>query len=82
MDDFMFRFLISNLLLCGIIGVLLLMKRILKNSLSSRMQYNLWFLLLGLLAVPLCHFVLSNYQNCSYGLKIKILFLLSKQTQH
>ena len=56
MDDFMFRFLISNLLLCGIIGVLLLMKRILKNSLSSRMQYNLWFLLLGLLAVPFMPF--------------------------
>lgn len=52
----MFRFLISNLLLCGIIGVLLLMKRILKNSLSSRMQYNLWFLLLGLLAVPFMPF--------------------------
>ena len=56
MDDFMFRFLISNLLLCGIIGVLLLMKRILKDSLSSRMQYNLWFLLLGLLAVPFMPF--------------------------
>ena len=32
MDDFMFRFLISNLLLCGIIGVLLLMKRIKKTA--------------------------------------------------
>ena len=52
----MFRFLISNILLCGIIGILLLMKRILKNSLSSRMQYNLWFLLFGLLAVPLMPF--------------------------
>ena len=36
----------------GIIGILLIAKRIFKNSLSSRMQYNLWFLLLGLLAVP------------------------------
>ena len=56
MADFMIRFLICNILLCGIIGIFLLMKRILKNSLSSRMQYNLWFLLLGLLAVPFMPF--------------------------
>lgn len=56
MAGFMLRFLICNILLCGIIGILLLMKRILKNSLSSRMQYNLWFLLLGLLAVPFLPF--------------------------
>ncbi len=41
MADFMIRFLICNILLCGIIGIFLLMKHILKNSLSSRMQYNL-----------------------------------------
>ena len=52
----MIRFLICNILLCGIIGIFLLMKHILKNSLSSRMQYNLWFLLLGLLAVPFLPF--------------------------
>lgn len=52
MADFMIRFLICNLLICGIIGILLLMKSLLKNSLSSQMQYNLWFLLFGLLAVP------------------------------
>lgn len=56
MADFMIRFLICNILLCGIIGIFLLMKHILKNSLSSRMQYNLWFLLLGLLAVPFLPF--------------------------
>ena len=56
MADFMIRFLICNTLLCGIIGILLLLKRILKNSLSSRMQYNIWFLLLGLLAVPFLPF--------------------------
>lgn len=56
MADFMLRFLICNILLCGMIGALLLMKRILKNTLSSRMQYNLWFLLLGLLAVPFLPF--------------------------
>lgn len=56
MADFMIRFLICNILLCGILVIFLLMKRILKNSLSSRMQYNLWFLLLGLLAVPFIPF--------------------------
>ena len=56
MADFMIRFLICNILLCGIIGILLFLKRILKNCLSSRMQYNLWFLLLGLLAVPFLPF--------------------------
>jgi len=40
----------------GIIGILLTAKRIFKNNLSSRMQYNLWFLLLGLLAVPFMPF--------------------------
>ena len=52
MADFMIRFLICNVIISGIIGILLITKRIFKNDLSSRMQYNLWFLLLGLLAVP------------------------------
>ena len=56
MSDFMIRFLICNILFCGIISILLLMKHILKNCLSSRMQYNLWFLLLGLLTVPFFRF--------------------------
>ncbi|MEE1031495.1 MAG: BlaR1 family beta-lactam sensor/signal transducer, partial [Ruminococcus sp.] len=56
MANFMIRFLVSNIFISGIIGILLLFKRIFKNSLSSRMQYNLWFLLLGLLAVPFIPF--------------------------
>ena len=52
----MIRFFICNVFISGIIGILLLVKRIFKNSLSSRMQYNLWFLLLGLLAVPFIPF--------------------------
>lgn len=52
MASFMVRFLICNLFISGIIGILLTAKRIFKNNLSSRMQYNLWFLLLGLLTVP------------------------------
>ena len=56
MANFMIRFLICNIFISGIIGILLIAKRIFKNSLSSRMQYNLWFLLLGLLAVPFIPF--------------------------
>ena len=52
MADFMVRFAICNVFISGIIGILLIIKRLLKHSLSNRMQYNLWFLLLGLLAVP------------------------------
>ena len=56
MADFMIRFLICNVFISGIIGILLIAKRIFKNNLSSRMQYNLWFLLLGLLTVPFIPF--------------------------
>jgi len=52
MTSFMIRFFLCNILIIGIIGILLVAKRLFKNNLSSRMQYNLWFLLLGLLAVP------------------------------
>ena len=52
MANFMIRFFLCNVFISGIIGILLMIKWIFKNSLSSRMQYNLWFLLLGLLAVP------------------------------
>lgn len=52
MGDFMLHFMISNLLISGIIGILLIMKWLFRSSLSPRLQYHLWFLLLGLLAVP------------------------------
>jgi bla regulator protein BlaR1 len=48
----MIQFLICNIFLSIIIGILLLVKHLLKNNLTSRMQYNLWYLMLGLLAVP------------------------------
>lgn len=60
MADFMIRFFICNVLISGIIGMLLLAKRIFKDNLSSRMQYNLWFLLLGLLVVPFIPFRLIS----------------------
>ena len=56
MADFMIRFFMCNVLISGIVGILLLARRIFKDNLSSRMQYHLWFLLLGLLAVPFIPF--------------------------
>lgn len=52
METFMIRFLICNLLISMITGILLFAKRLLKSILSSRMQYNIWFIFLGLLAAP------------------------------
>ena len=52
MAHFMIRFLLCNVFISGIIGILIIAKRLFKNNLSSRMQYNLWFLLLGLLTIP------------------------------
>lgn len=57
----MIRFLICNVFISGIVGILLIAKRIFKNNLSSRMQYNLWFLLLGLLAVPFIPFRIIGF---------------------
>lgn len=63
MADFMIRFFISNIFISGIIGILVIAKKIFKNSLSGRMQYHLWFLLLGLLAVPLMPFRLVGFSQ-------------------
>lgn len=52
MLTFISRFLICNIFVCFFICILITVKRILKNKLSSRVQYNLWFLLLLLLIVP------------------------------
>ena len=61
MAGFMIRFLLCNILLGGIIAILLAAKRLLKNSLSARTQYNLWFLLPALCAVPFLPFPLTGF---------------------
>lgn len=61
MTEFMVRFLICNVFISGIIGILLIAKYLFKSSLSSRMQYNLWFLLLGILSVPFVPFRLIEF---------------------
>ena len=57
----MIRFLLCNVFISGIVGVLLIAKWVFRNNLSSRMQYNLWLLLLGLLAVPFIPFRLISF---------------------
>jgi bla regulator protein BlaR1 len=59
MTDFMIRFFLCNVLLCGSIGLLLTARRLFRTMLSCRMQYNLWFVLLVLLAVPFLPFPLT-----------------------
>ena len=56
MADFGIRFFLCNIFICIIIGFLIIVKRSFKNYLTSRMQFNLWFLLLGILAVPFVPF--------------------------
>ena len=80
MSDFMIRFLICNILFCGIISILLLMKHILKNCLSSRMQYNLWFLLLGLLTVPFLPSHFFKFSELFFGFT-NLKFLPSAATK-
>lgn len=52
MAEFMIKFFICNIFISIIIAIFLLAKHLLKNYLTSRAQYNLWFFLLGLLIVP------------------------------
>ena len=56
MADFGIRFFLCNIFICIIIGFLIIVKRAFKNYLTSRMQFNLWLLLLGILAVPFVPF--------------------------
>ena len=52
MTDFIIHFLICNLFIGVIIILLFGLKRLFRNTLTGRTQYNLWFLLFALLAVP------------------------------
>ena len=56
MANFGIRFFLCNIFICIIIGFLIIVKRVFKNYLTSRIQFNLWFLLLGILAVPFVPF--------------------------
>ncbi len=60
MTDFMIRFILSNLLIAGLAGILLLARRLFCRVLSERMQYRLWFLFLALLILPFLPFPASG----------------------
>ena len=80
MADFMIRFLICNVFISGIIGILLIAKRIFKGNLSSRMQYNLWFLLswvadISLYTVPFNR-ISSNFLVARQPEKLSIIPIL------
>ena len=52
MTSFNFRFLLCNAIICIFLSVFLGLKKVLRNQLSARMQYNLSILFLGVLIVP------------------------------
>lgn len=52
MTEFIVRFLICNMAICIIIGILLLGRTVCKRVLAKRLQYHLWILFLGLLLIP------------------------------
>ena len=56
MTDFIPRFLISNLEIVLIFALLLLIRHVMARFLTSRTQYDLWYLFLGLLSVPFLPF--------------------------
>lgn len=61
MSDFGTHFFLCNIFICGIIALFLMIKQVLKTCLTSRMQYNLWFLLLGLFITPFIPFRLIGF---------------------
>lgn len=52
MVDFTIRFFICNIFIDPPIGIILAARHFFQKSLTSRSRYHLWFILLGLLAVP------------------------------
>ncbi|MDD3414918.1 MAG: BlaR1 family beta-lactam sensor/signal transducer [Lachnospiraceae bacterium] len=64
MFQFAIRFLICNIFIAGTVGVLLLIKYLFRNHLSARIHYNLWFLLLGVMAIPFIPFHLPEIGQC------------------
>ena len=61
MTGFALRFLICNLYLSLILVGFLLIRHLLKNQLSARMSYRLWFPLLALFVVPFLPLGLSRF---------------------
>ena len=58
---FFARFLISSLATSAIILIVLLVKRVLKKHISTRWQYNIWFLVIVMLIIPFVPNQLINF---------------------
>lgn len=81
MTNFIIQFFICNLFISGIIGILVLVKHLLRSILTNRMQYNLWFLLLGLLATPFIPIQLTKFWKLvSWIGKFKAIFQKNTET--
>lgn len=81
MADFMMRFLISNVFLSAVIFLLFLIRRLLQHTLTGRMQYRLWYVLMGLLAVPFFPFPLTgSWPLFSWMSRLKDMALSPMQT--
>lgn len=52
MITFVSHFFVCNIIIAIVILIILALKQLLKNHLSPRLQYNLWFIMLLLLVVP------------------------------
>ena len=63
MLQFGIRFFICNVFIAFMIGIILAAKQIFKKHLSSRMQYNLWFVMLALLIVPFLPIRLAGFMQ-------------------
>ncbi len=63
MTEFIIRFLFDNLIISVIFTIFFAVRLIFKKHLTSRMQYNLWFPLLGLLSVPFIPFRLADFSQ-------------------
>ena len=70
MTDFILHFLICNLWINAMILLLFAIKKILKAHLTSRTQYNLWFLPLCLMAIPFIPVPSDRTFPCFHGLQV------------
>lgn len=69
MSDFIIHFLICNLFISGIIGLLLIFKKLLKNFLTNHTQYHLWFCILGLSVIPFMPFPSGYFAEMFYNIR-------------
>lgn len=52
MPRFIIHFIINNIIISGIIGIFIFAKKLLRNHITSRVQYCLWFFIFVLLFIP------------------------------